>query len=479
MTTTRSSVTTQLRPQSALTVAASLACGALVLVTLAPAADAQPVSDSSTSSSSTTGPDSEGQLRSILAAQMAQGPATSGAYVVNLDDGHVVFDDRGDTKRLSASVTKLYTTSTALIRLGQGTRLSTGVLGTGRRVGTTWTGDLYLRGAGDFTFGTVAFARKAYGSRASVERLATQLRQSGIRHIRGRVLADASLFGDNGGSEFGLVLCRNPLFGPRCPYGPAGRFERPIPNGPRTPIGFNRGLRSDTSAVPQKRPVRFAARGLTRALRQAGIRVDGSPGAAVTPPRARLLATAASPRVARLIKLINRPSDNYGADAMLRLLGARVTDRGTRAGGASVIRNTMRKAFGLTPSIRTGSGETLQDRTSPAQIVALLKDMASRPAGPAFTGSLSVAGRNGTLRRLAGTAAAGRCQLKDGTRVDPVLANTTLNLVGYCTSVGGTRFAFAVMMNGMPMEFVPPDKIVSPAYALQDVMVEALAGYQQ
>ncbi|HPJ20172.1 MAG TPA: D-alanyl-D-alanine carboxypeptidase, partial [Actinomycetota bacterium] len=224
MTTTRSSVTTQLRPQSALTVAASLACGALVLVTLAPAADAQPVSDSSTSSSSTTGPDSEGQLRSILAAQMAQGPATSGAYVVNLDDGHVVFDDRGDTKRLSASVTKLYTTSTALIRLGQGTRLSTGVLGTGRRVGTTWTGDLYLRGAGDFTFGTVAFARKAYGSRASVERLATQLRQSGIRHIRGRVLADASLFGDNGGSEFGLVLCRNPLFGPRCPYGPAGRF---------------------------------------------------------------------------------------------------------------------------------------------------------------------------------------------------------------------------------------------------------------
>ncbi|MGB3014881.1 MAG: hypothetical protein WBB41_09695, partial [Candidatus Nanopelagicales bacterium] len=77
--------------------AASLACGALVLVTLAPAAHAQPVSDGSTSSSSPAGPDSEGQLRSILAAQMAQGPATSGAYVVNLDDGHVVFDDRGDT----------------------------------------------------------------------------------------------------------------------------------------------------------------------------------------------------------------------------------------------------------------------------------------------------------------------------------------------------------------------------------------------
>jgi D-alanyl-D-alanine carboxypeptidase/D-alanyl-D-alanine-endopeptidase (penicillin-binding protein 4) len=32
-------------------------------------------------------------------------------------------------------------------------------------------------------------------------------------------------------------------------------------------------------------------------------------------------------------------------------------------------------------------------------------------------------------------------------------------------------------MNGMPMAFVPPDKIESPAYALQDAIVEALASY--
>ena len=39
----------------------------------------------------------------------------------------------------------------------------------------------------------------------------------------------------------------------------------------------------------------------------------------------------------------------------------------------------------------------------------------------------------------------------------------------------GRTLAFAVMMNGMPLEFVPPDRIVSPAYALQDAVVEALA----
>ena len=33
------------------------------------------------------------------------------------------------------------------------------------------------------------------------------------------------------------------------------------------------------------------------------------------------------------------------------------------------------------------------------------------------------------------------------------------------------------MMNGMPLEFVPPDRLVSPAYALEDAIVEALAAY--
>jgi D-alanyl-D-alanine carboxypeptidase/D-alanyl-D-alanine-endopeptidase (penicillin-binding protein 4) len=422
-------------------------------------------------------PSPEEQLRATLAAQLAKGPAATGARVVDLSDGRVVFDDRSGRLLLSASVTKLYTTSTALIELGADTRLTTHVLGAGRRSGATWDGDLYLRGAGDFTFGTAAFARNAYGSDASVERLAAELRRAGLRHVTGRVLGDASLYRDDGGTEFPLVLCAEPLFGRGCPYGVAGVFERPIPNGPRTPIGFNRGLRDATSAAPQRRPATFAARGLTQALRNAGIRVDGSAGAARTPARARTLATTRSPTVARLAALTNKPSDNYAADATLRLIGARVAGNGSRAGGARVVSRTIAETFGLAPAIRTGSGETLEDRTSPQQLVGLLRGMRERPEGTAFARSLSLAGRDGTLRRFAGTVADGRCQLKDGTRIDAKQANSTLNMTGYCTSVSGKRFAFAVMMNGMPMEFVPPDRIKSPAYALQDRIVTALAGY--
>ena len=419
----------------------------------------------------------EDALRSALAAQMAQGPAASGAYVVDLTDGHVVFDDRSADKRLSASVTKLYTTSTALLELGSDTRLATSVLGAGRRTGSTFTGNLYLRGSGDFTFGTAAFARRAYGSDASVERLAAELRRSGLRHVRGRVLGDSSLYTDNGGQRFDLVLCSDPLFGSGCPYGTAGKLERPIPNGPRTPIGFDRGLRNATSADAQTNPTTFAAGRLARALTAAGITVDGSSGAATTPAKARVLATTRSPSVARLAALINRPSDNYAADSMLRLIGARVADKGSRAGGAGVISRTVSTRFGLAPEIRTGSGETIEDRTSPRELVGLLTGMRGLPEGDAFAGSLSLAGRNGTLLRFAGSVAEGRCQLKDGTRVDPVQANTTLNITGYCRSQSGRTFAFAVMMNGMKLEFVPPDKIESPAYALQDAIVKALAGY--
>jgi D-alanyl-D-alanine carboxypeptidase/D-alanyl-D-alanine-endopeptidase (penicillin-binding protein 4) len=420
----------------------------------------------------------EEQLRATLAAQMAQAPPAAGAYVVDLTDGHVVFDDRSDQKLLSASVTKLYTTSTALIQLGPRTRVSTRVLGTGRRTGATWKGNLYLRGGGDFTFGTASFARKAYGSRASVERLARALRRRGVRRVTGRVFGDVSLYTDNGGTPFGLVLCPDPLFGRGCPYGPAGHLERPIPNGPRTPIGYNRGLRNNTSANPQRSPARFAARGLIRALRRAGIRVDGGAGTAISPEDAPQLAAVPSPPISRLVALVNRPSDNYAADSMLRLIGAEIAEAGSGRGGARVVKETIRQQFGLTPDIESGSGETLNDRTSPRELVQLLIGMRSRPEGSVFARSLSQAGRNGTLLRFAGSVAEGRCQLKDGTRVDAVQANTTLNITGYCTSTSGKTFAFAVMLNGLPIEFVPPDKLESPGYAIQDAVVKALAGYQ-
>jgi D-alanyl-D-alanine carboxypeptidase/D-alanyl-D-alanine-endopeptidase (penicillin-binding protein 4) len=419
----------------------------------------------------------ERALQSAIAAQMAQGPQAEGAYVVDLINGHVVFSDRSGILRPTASLMKLFTTSTALLRLGGDARLSTRVFASGSRKGRTLNGNLYLRGGGDFTFGTASFDRGAYGAGSTVQSLAAAIRRSGVRRIRGSVYGDASLFTDGTGRPFELVLCAQPLFGAGCPYGPAGRFERPIPNGPRTSIGFNRGLANATSAKPQQRPARSAAQALITTLKADGVKVDGGAGARDTPPLATPIAAVESPTMSRLITFTNRPSDNYAADVLLRDLGARLEGQGSGVAGAIAVTDTMRR-FGLHPQVESGSGETVNDLATPRDVVGLLRRMRELPEGAAFEHSLSQAGRNGTLARLAHTPAAGRCALKDGTRVDQDQANNTLNISGYCRSVGGQQFAFAVMMNGMPIKFVPPDRLVSPVYPLEDQIVKDLAGYR-
>ena len=64
-------------------------------------------------------------------------------------------------------------------------------------------------------------------------------------------------------------------------------------------------------------------------------------------------------------------------------------------------------------------------------------------ADPAFTASLAVAGRSGTLStRMRGTTAQGRCRAKTGTLRD------VSALAGYCDTTAGGHVAFAFLMNG-------------------------------
>ena len=249
-----------------------------------------------------------------------------------------------------------------------------------------------------------------------------------------------------------------------------------MPNGPRTPVSFNRGLDNATSARPQRKPVVRSAQELRRALRRVGIRVERGAGAARTPRRAHVLAVTRSPNVGRLSLLTNHPSDNYAAETLFRVLGARFAGSGSRAGGARAVRREVARRFGLRPIVYNGSGESPRNRTSPREVVALLTGLQRSRVRPAFERSLSVVGRTGTfVSHGRGTVAEGRCIVKDGTLTAPI---TVANVAGYCRSVGGKRFAFAIMTNGMPVEFVPPDEIVSPVFPLEDRMLEALAGHR-
>ena len=167
------------------------ALAALALGALAPLAVSAPPAAAS--------PDSA--LRTSLARSIASAGRSSGAMVVELGSGRTLFSRRPDAYRVPASNEKLYTSSVALMRFGPSGRLTTRVLGEGTLdVDGTYTGNLYLRGGGDPTFGTASFVRRAWGTGATVSDLADQLAALGILRVRGAVLGDGTnkFIGGNG-----------------------------------------------------------------------------------------------------------------------------------------------------------------------------------------------------------------------------------------------------------------------------------------
>ena len=141
------------------------------------------------------------------------------------------------------------------------------------------------------------------------------------------------------------------------------------------------------------------------------------------------------------------------------MIGARYGGDGTTSAGATVMRAEMGE-LGISPSIVDGSGLSRGDRTSPRDVITLLRAMDEEVA---FTGSLAIAGRTGTLEdRMRGTAAQDRCQAKTGTLSD------VSALAGYCTTLNGRSVAFAILMNSV---------YPYAARQLQDRMVNALVRY--
>ena len=378
---------------------------------------------------------SAGQLKSALRGPMRSSGGASGATVIDLTNERPLFRLRSDRLRTPASVQKLYTTSTALLRYGPDASLKTTVAGVGALQGDTWKGDLYLHGAGDPTFGSLSFTRRAYGTGATTYALAQQLESAGIERVDGRVLGDDSVFdGFRGVPDSGLRAVS--------PY-----------VGPLSGLSYDRGGNAS-----------FAAAKLKEALKARKVVVTGRAGAAKAPSDAEELASVDSPPMGTLARLTNRPSDNFFAETLIKGLGAQFGNEGSTAEGARVVRSTVAR-FNITPRVIDGSGLSRGNRTTPSQVVGLLSGLRAdeQEAFETLRASLPVAGRSGTLYgRMRGTAAQGRCQAKTGT-----LSNVSA-LAGYCETQGGETVAFAFLMNGVN---------VGGARSLQDRMVAAIARY--
>ena len=368
----------------------------------------------------------QSSLRSALSKNMRAAGRSSSAYVVDLRTGRALFASAAAIRRVPASVEKLYTTSTALLRFGPAATLATGVQGIGALDSTgVWHGTLYLRGGGDPTFGSASFDQSAYGTGATMQQLVANLaRRTSVRSVSGTIVGDESYFDSLRGtskSDF--------------------QFD-PYMEGSLSAVAYHRGLVSDGSSYVLH-PALYAAQQFAVALRAAHIRVPSQTPirAGVTPAGAQALASVASPPMATLIRLTNTPSDNFFAEMLLKGIGAKFGGSGTTAGGAAVVRAQLASSFGIRPLLVDGSGLSYSDSTSPRQVVSLLRGMAGNQA---FVNSLAVAGETGTLQNeMNRTLAQDRCRGKTGT------LSGVASLAGYCTAFDGHALAFAFLMNGV------------------------------
>jgi D-alanyl-D-alanine carboxypeptidase/D-alanyl-D-alanine-endopeptidase (penicillin-binding protein 4) len=385
-------------------------------------------------------------VQSDLARQMQISGARSSAYVYDLTSKQPLFALRDTVLRPPASVQKLYTATAALARLGPAAQLSTTVLGIGQLSATgVWEGDLYLRGGGDPTFGDSAFIRSHYGGvGASISTLVSQLiRVDHIHAVRGSVYGDESDFDSQRGEPS------------------SGYASDPFLEGTLSGLAFNRGASGGEKVAHA--PAAYAARKLWAMLKNSGVSIRGSSGAATVPPGATQLALVSSPTVEQLIGLMLPPSDNFFAETLLKDLGAAAGGAGTTAAGAAVVSQTVSAMLGIHPRVVDGSGLSEANRTSTYQVADLLVTLAPTPTGAILRKSMAIAGHTGTLaKRMRGTAAWGRCQGKTGTLTG------YSNLVGYCQAANGHTLAFAFFNDGISTTL---------AHVIQDHMTITLANY--
>jgi serine-type D-Ala-D-Ala carboxypeptidase/endopeptidase (penicillin-binding protein 4) len=381
-----------------------------------------------------------------MRGMLARGGGSASGLVVIQEGGGTVCARAPNRPRSLASNTKLFTTATALARLGPQHRIPTRLYTDGW-VGLDGVlhGSLYLRGGGDPALGSPAFyGRFLGGLGTNLFALGAPVRSGGIEGVTGRLYADDTIFDRlRGVADSGYRTS---------PY-----------VGPLSGLAFNSGYRDARASGFASDPARSAAAALAGSLRGAGLRLRAGVALARTPPDATLLAEVRSPTVERLAEATNVPSNNFYAEMLVKLLGARFGGSGTTAAGTAVVERFAR-SLGASVHAVDGSGLTRSNRARPWDVVRLLSSMHGNEVADAFIQGLPLAGVEGTVdERMEGTAAAGRCRTKTGT-----LTGVSA-LSGYCFNRSGRVMVFSILMGSV--------RDLSLAHREQDRIAALVASY--
>jgi PBP4 family serine-type D-alanyl-D-alanine carboxypeptidase len=455
-------------------------------------------------------------ISSLLDPVLQRRSGSIGVAVYSVDRAAPLYLRSADRSLLPASNMKLYTTAAALDRLGPDFQYVTSLYADGPVLpGGILDGNLILAGRGDPSLSGRFFADSAT---YVFDRFAAELRRAGVRRITGRLIGDASYFDDElaaPGWEPGNLLWwygarANALsfndnvvtmeirpgasvgepaqvsFHPRADglrvanhaRTSSRRGARSIGIGRRPDIdGFEIWGQVPLGGTPVRyvvaveNPPLFALSVMRDRLQRAGISVTGMDQVVydrdLLPQRSRkLVASHVSPRLVELVRVVNKRSQNFFAEQILKTLGAVVDGEGSFDEGADVV-EAMLGGFGVSTrsvSIADGSGLSRYDIVTARTTAELLVAMRSHQWFDDYYDSLLIAGQDGDPRRLNSGDAIGNVHTKTGT------LRGVSALSGYATTRDGELLAFSVITNGMSGG-------KGASIALEDAVAEALAGY--
>ena len=452
------------------------------------------------------------RVTAAIVAQPKLGKAKLAVSVVDLATGGELVARDADRGMSLASTAKLLTSTAALAALGGGFRWRTAVFGAEPDDKGAIAGELYVKGHGDPMLGA-----------AELRALAADVAARGVRAVD-RLVVDGSYFDgvvdpphfDDQKTEtagfrapvasFGVARSTITVTVVADPAGAATVTLDPDP-GPDASIKLvNKGVTSVTAGrtrlevgvkprsgrlelevsgqirwgegswevrkrVPD--PARFAGEVFRRALIEHGVKVKARAiGSGVVPVTAKLLASHESAPLSEVVRHMNKLSDNYLAESVLKTLGAETKATpgpAAWADGRAALHAYLATIGMPKAGYRADNGSGLFDATevSAKQVTTVLRAAHSDfRIGPDLIASLPVAGVDGTLaKRWHGHPAKGHVRAKTGT-LDKV---TTL--AGYLALDGLHPLGFAILVND-----IPPGQRGSARTAADDI-VDALIAY--
>jgi serine-type D-Ala-D-Ala carboxypeptidase/endopeptidase (penicillin-binding protein 4) len=420
--------------------------------------------------------------------------------VVDAQSGELLGAHQPDLALNPASCAKILTSATALRTLGPDYRFSTNFYAD-RQPGGGTIGTLYVTGRGDPSLVTEELWEAAQG-----------LRAKGLTRATDGIAIDNSFFDSfefprkqgNDGRAYtaktsAVAVNFNSLgvqVGPGARAGgPAAVELSPAIEGYRiinklvtqpkfaVNIAFQDSDVMVTGRVPKlfepqifwrsvPDPVLYAGEVIRWVFAQNGIELLGPVRAAHVPANAVQLANESSRPLAQIVADMNKFSNNFIAEQLLKHLGG--VRRGAPAStekGVAVVRDYL-ATLGIAPNtyeMENGSGLSEQTRVSARQLATVLVSMyRDRSLREPFLSSLSVLGVDGTMKGWGRNAPelAGVLLAKTGT------INGVSSLAGFMPMGNGRMAAFAILANDLP-------KGAWGAHAAELAVVRAIAEHSQ